>query len=138
MSAIFVVAQSEMDNYSLLLKTAAISLRKLNKLTTVALHPGQKLADLPSSSNNNKKKNSKKSESTGGENSVVDFIDRIHLMAYDMNGKGGHHSSLIDSQNSVKFLFSQSHVPPEKIILGIPAYSRNKVLAFEFLLSDFF
>lgn len=41
-----------------------------------------------------------------------------------MRGAGGHHSTLADTQAAVRHQLSAG-VPPEKLVLGLPAYARH-------------
>jgi GH18 family chitinase len=58
---------------------------------------------------------------------VIDKVDRINVMAYDLIQKGGrpHHAAMKSVINLVDNLIYQG-VPPSKLILGIAAYARHK------------
>ena len=52
-------------------------------------------------------------------------LDRIHFMTYDMITKQGqHHAEMENVKKAVLQILSQG-CPPEKLLLGIPAYSRH-------------
>jgi GH18 family chitinase len=56
---------------------------------------------------------------------IVDYVDRVHLMAYDGRDSKGQHSTLEYGQHLVAQVQALK-VPTDKIVLGIPAYGRNK------------
>ncbi len=106
----------EWKSYLELLVQASGFLRKNNLLLTVALHPGQLLPP-----------------------GVCNVVDRVHLMTYDMfappneqkndirvsHERKGHHASMHLVQDVISS-FMEHGCPPEKIILGIPAYARHE------------
>ena len=64
-----------------------------------------------------------------GQHMMVDVyhaVDRIHLMTYDLPERtvGMYHADLSAVQNAVEGLM-KSGCPPNKILLGIPAYARH-------------
>jgi hypothetical protein len=52
-------------------------------------------------------------------------LDRVHLMAYDMILPGEHHATVEKTNQAIEFLVGHQGLPPEKLILGIPAYGRD-------------
>jgi GH18 family chitinase len=102
----------EMANYVLLLRAASRALRSKNKLVTVALHPGQSLktARLPGD---------------GDVGSPYDFVDRVHLMAYDMVSRDqSRHSTLEDASSAARHQLGEGLLS-HKLALGVPAYGRH-------------
>lgn len=103
--------EQEMSNYVLLLKAASRALRPKNKLITVALHPGQTLNTAQSSGRGNK--------------SPYNYVDRVHLMAYDMITRHEtRHSTFQDAADAARHLLAEGF-DPRKLVLGIPAYGRH-------------
>ena len=91
------------DSYLLLLRTLrnALSSSPLSLRLTAALHHFKL---LPAS--------------------AYQFVDAVHLMAYDLDSGPGGHSSFSHSQQTVGML-EQAGCPKHKIVLGVPAYSRR-------------
>ena len=59
---------------------------------------------------------------------VVATVDRIQIMAYDLLYQGGpkdHANIHVISQMMKDWIHTKSFYPPEKIVLGIPAYARH-------------
>jgi len=101
-------SQEDVMNYALLIIGVANEFHASGLIVTLALHPQQ---PFPSQ--------------------AFQFIDRIHLMTYDMISslpKGeesyGHHASFEKTVAAVDEL-TKHNCPAHKIVIGIPAYARN-------------
>ena len=86
---------------------AAFQQSPLQLIVTVALHPNQY---LPSA--------------------VYPYIDRVHVMAYDMitpsaHGGGYLHHARFDKAKEVIASFVERGCPRSKLVLGMPAYGRH-------------
>ncbi len=105
----------ERDNYLLFLQEALVAWRKEAYLkVSMTLHPHQKLPPK-----------------------LYTYLDRIHLMAYDMmthptrvkTNDDPYHASLTKVRRAVEELLQQPgsglDQTPHKILLGIPAYARH-------------
>mmetsp|Transcript_23737 Transcript_23737/g.50082 ORF Transcript_23737/g.50082 Transcript_23737/m.50082 type:complete len:372 (+) Transcript_23737:86-1201(+) len=106
----------EWRSYLNLLVPASSFLHNNSLMLTVALHPGQLLPP-----------------------GVCKVVDRVHLMTYDMfppphersndisasHKRRGHHASMHLVQDAISSFMGHG-CPPEKIILGIPAYARHE------------
>jgi len=55
---------------------------------------------------------------------AYDFVDAVHLMAYDLSSGPEGHSSLKHSKQTVQMI-EETGCPRSKIVLGVPAYSRQ-------------
>lgn len=111
-------SKQERDNYLLFLKEALVAWKKKDDGNTplrvsMTLHPHQKLPP-----------------------NLYRYLDRIHLMAYDMispsvaTGQNDlYHASLMKVQRAVEDLLQQPGTgldrTPQKVLLGIPAYARH-------------
>lgn len=95
--------RDEYTAYIQLLIEASTILHREGLLITLALHPGQYFP-----------------------REVYQHIDKIHLMTYDMLVRtDSHHASFTSSFQAVESLID-SGCDSAKIVLGLPAYSRNK------------
>ena len=90
--------------YIRLLHEAHAKLNPKGLLTSVALHPGQTL----------------------GKEGFMS-VDRVNLMTYDMSFQrgGGHHADYNSFKQAIQQMLGQGQLPPEKLIVGIPAYARH-------------
>jgi len=102
-------SQEEVVNYALLVVGTANVFHASGLLVTIALHAQQPFPGQ-----------------------VFQFVDRVHLMTYDMltalsEGETtyGYHASYDKTVAAVEDLI-KSGCPPYKIALGIPAYARSK------------
>lgn len=93
---------SELEDYINFLREASAVFRPTGILLSVALHQQQYLpAD------------------------VFGLIDRVRILAYDMPGEPrDNHAAMEKLQNAVQD-FIDNHCPPQKIVVGIPAYARH-------------
>lgn len=98
------MSESQLSAYVRLLHEAHATFSQRGLVTSVALHPGQTLGP-------------------GGFLAV----DRVHLMAYDMSFQrgGGHHADYGAVKAAVQQAIGRADVPPEKLVVGIPAYARH-------------
>ncbi|GMI16124.1 hypothetical protein TrLO_g4854 [Triparma laevis f. longispina] len=97
--------QHQISAYIRLLHEAHAKLVPKGLLISVALHPGQTL----------------------GKEGFLS-VDRVHLMTYDMSfQKGsGHHADYGNFKQAIQQILGQGQLPPEKLIVGIPAYGRHE------------
>mmetsp|Transcript_28750 Transcript_28750/g.58773 ORF Transcript_28750/g.58773 Transcript_28750/m.58773 type:complete len:397 (-) Transcript_28750:81-1271(-) len=118
----------EMNDYKLLLRTAHRAFHHRGWLVTIALHPGQSLAAAPSATPYSRGFVGSGDDAGGGGGiNGYDFVDRVHLMTYDMSSQltdEGHHAGFDDAVLAAKHQLSAG-LPPHKLSLGIPAYARQ-------------
>jgi GH18 family chitinase len=93
---------SELEDYINFLREVSAVFRPAGILLSVALHQQQYLpAD------------------------VFELIDRVRIMTYDMPGEPrDNYAAMEKLQNAVQG-FIDNHCPPQKIVVGIPAYARH-------------
>lgn len=66
---------------------------------------------------------------------VLSAVDWIHVMAYD-GGDGERHSGYEFALNSAGYWRDTRNVPSEKVVLGVPFYSRPGWAAYEDILAS--
>ena len=60
----------------------------------------------------------------GINDKTVEAMDYINIMAYD-GGDGPYHSGYDFSVRSARVWLEERHIPPEKLLLGVPFYARK-------------
>jgi len=93
--------QKDLNKFYTFLRSSSMRLKVSGFQVAVAVHAGMRF-----------------------RNPNPDFVDNIHLMAYDMVADKKFHASMDDVKKAVEIL--QQDWEPSKIILGIPAYARHK------------
>jgi len=94
--------QIEMDYYTKLIEETYTVLHPMGLLVTVALHPNQYL-------------------------SSYDYVDRVHVMAYDMPRALQFHARSDVVFKVLRSFATTGKCPKSKIVSGIPAYARHEV-----------
>lgn len=102
------------ENFAILMKELSIALKKVNKNLSVAVVAYGKTGDAI------------KSE-------VFNYIDQLNIMTYD----GPIHSTIKQAENGISYWLNRG-IQKEKLILGVPFYSRGKkVLPYRKLLEQY-
>lgn len=102
------------DNFYLLMKELSFALKQVNKHLSAAVVSYGRTGDAI------------KSE-------VFDYIDHLNIMTYD----GPAHSSMKQAENGINYWLKRG-ISKEKLILGVPFYSRGKkVMTYRKILMEY-